>query len=249
MYTAVPFFTFINNTSINIRDALNSNVTDQNVSHDRLATELGIDVETLGVLLNATGPDNVELWVAIQDRLVEVLARYGVLSDKSADAAGAAEPTKNSVMVVHKESPGDDDPFGGSAEEIAAEETRHKVKLFAWADGVLDLSAAELELELDRAAKQFKMSKATLKALVKARRNEKTKRERADEHGPADAPEDNVRFYGRNFRVSGRGVFARRIDPADTPVWEMISSTRIDIEALTRDGRGENWGSYIVVTN
>src|SRR5215204_4843435 len=118
MRTVFSSLMYTTDGSLNIRDALNLIVTGQNVSRDRLATELGIDVERLGVLLDATVPDDVEPWVAIHDRLVEVLTRYGVFSDKSPDAAGAAEPTKNSVMVVHNESPGEDDPFGGSAEEI-----------------------------------------------------------------------------------------------------------------------------------
>ena len=85
MTTDFSFFTFMNGASLNIRDALNSIVTDQNVSRDRLATELGIDVERLDALLDVTAPDNVEPWVAIHDRLVEVLTRYGLLSDKIVD--------------------------------------------------------------------------------------------------------------------------------------------------------------------
>jgi hypothetical protein len=32
------------------------------------------------------------------------------------------------------------DPFAGSAEDVAAEETRRKVELFAWADSVLEVA-------------------------------------------------------------------------------------------------------------
>jgi len=187
MRTVFPFFTFMNDASLNIRDAFNSIVTDQNVSRDRLATELGIDVERLGVLLDATAPDNLE--------------------------------------------------------------TRQKIELFKWADGVLGFTEAELELELDAAAKRFRIAKSTLKGVLKARRNEKKKDDRARERGPGDAPEDKVIYYGRDFRASNRGVFARRIDPQGSPDWEVISSTRIDLAALTRDARAENWGCYVVLTN
>ena len=81
MTTNFPFFMFVNDSSINIRDAFNSIVTDQKVSRDRLAKELGIDVERLDALLDVTAPDDFEPWVAIHDQIVEVLTHYGVLHD------------------------------------------------------------------------------------------------------------------------------------------------------------------------
>ena len=47
------------------------------------------------------------------------------------------------------------DPFAGSAEDVAARETRRKIELYAWADSVLGLSGADLELALDDAVKRF----------------------------------------------------------------------------------------------
>ncbi|MER2266813.1 DUF927 domain-containing protein [Methylobacterium oxalidis] len=57
------------------------------------------------------------------------------------------------------------------------------------------------------------------------------------------------RCYGDRFRVSQKGVFVRRIDREDNITWEQISSTPIYVEALTRDSRGENWGTHITITN
>jgi hypothetical protein len=49
----------------------------------------------------------------------------------------------------------EEDLFAGSAEDVAADETRRKVELFALADNVLGLSGADLELALDDAVKRF----------------------------------------------------------------------------------------------
>ena len=64
-------------------------------------------------------------------------------------------------------------------------------------------------------------------------------------------PDDgkDVKYYSQDFKVSDRGVFARKLDDKDHPFWVQICTTRIDLEALTRDKRGENWGTYIVITN
>ena len=56
------------------------------------------------------------------------------------------------------------DPFAGGAEDVAADETRRKIELFAWADSVLGLNDADLELALDDAVKHFKMTRASPKA-------------------------------------------------------------------------------------
>src|SRR4051794_1536005 len=47
------------------------------------------------------------------------------------------------------------DPFAGRTEDVGAEETRRKAELFNWADGVLGLGQAELELALEAAVKRF----------------------------------------------------------------------------------------------
>ena len=57
-----------------------------------------------------------------------------------------------------------------------------------------------------------------------------------------------MRFY-EGFKSSSRGLFAQQFDKDGEAYWEQISTTRLDVEALTRDARGENWGSYAVVTN
>ena len=64
------------------------------------------------------------------------------------------------------------DPFAGSAEDHAANETRRKIELFEWADSVLDLNESELELALDDAVKRFKMSRGALKRIIDARRSD-----------------------------------------------------------------------------
>ena len=58
------------------------------------------------------------------------------------------------------EATAEQDAFAGSAEDVAAEETRRKIELFAWADSVLGLNEADLELALDDAVKHFKMTRA-----------------------------------------------------------------------------------------
>ena len=133
------------------------------------------------------------------------------------------------------------DPFAGSAEDVAADETRRKVELFTWADSVLGLSGAELELALDDAVKRFEMSRASLKRIIGARRSEKAKE---GAKGSRSEPDDgkDVKYYSQDFKVSDRGVFARKLDDKGHPFWTPICTTRIDLEALTRDERGENWG-------
>ena len=143
------------------------------------------------------------------------------------------------------------DPFAGGAEDIAADETRRKIELFAWADSVLGLNEAELELALEDAVKHFKMTRGKLKRIIAARRSEKSKAKAKAERDRAEPNDgkDNVKYYSQDFKVSDRGVFARKIDDNGHPFWDKICTTRIDLEALTRDVRGENWGTYIVITN
>ena len=143
------------------------------------------------------------------------------------------------------------DAFAGNAEEVAADETRRKIELFAWADGVLRLSEAELELALDEAAKHFKKPRGALKRIIEARRSEKSKAKAKAERGHAEPNDDkdDVKYYSLDFKVSDDGVFARKLDDNGHPIWDKICTTRIDLEALTRDAREENWGTYIILTN
>jgi hypothetical protein len=146
---------------------------------------------------------------------------------------------------------GEQDPFAGGAEDIAADETRQKIELFAWADSVLGLNEADLELALADAVKHFKMTRGTLKRIIAARRSENSKaKARADRsHAEPDDGKHNVKHYSQDFKVSDRGVFARKFDDNGHPFWDRICTTRMDLEALTRDMRGENWGTYIIITN
>ena len=134
---------------------------------------------------------------------------------------------------------------------VAADETRRKIELFAWADGVLGLNEADLELALEDAVKHFKMTRRALKRIIEARRSEKSKAKARAERSRAepDDGKDNVKYYSQDFKVSDRGVFARKIDDKGHPFWDKICTTRIDPEALTRDAREENWGTYIILTN
>jgi putative DNA primase/helicase len=141
------------------------------------------------------------------------------------------------------------DAFAGSAEEVAAEETRRKSELFAWADSVLGLNEADLELALEDAVKRFKRTRAFLKRIIAARRSEKAKAKAGRGRAEPNDAKDNVKDYPPDFKVSDRGVFARKLDDNGHPFWEKICTTRIDLEALTRDGHGENWGTYIIITN
>ena len=143
------------------------------------------------------------------------------------------------------------DPFAGGAEDVAADETRRKIELFAWADSVLGLNEADLELALVGAMKHFKMTHASLKRIIAARRSEKAKAEAQAERSRAEPNDDkdDVKYYSLDFKVSDHGVFARKLDDHGHPFWDKICTTRIDLEALTRDERGENWGTYIIITN
>jgi putative DNA primase/helicase len=143
------------------------------------------------------------------------------------------------------------DPFGGSAEDLAAEETRQKVELFGWADNVLGLNETEREVALEDAVKRFDMKRGSLKRVIAARRKEKSKAKAKAERSRAEPHDDknNVKYYSPDFKVSDRGVFVRKLDDDGHSFWEQICTTRIDLAALTRDERGENWGTYIIITN
>ena len=143
------------------------------------------------------------------------------------------------------------DAFAGSGEEVGAEETRRKIELFDWVDSVLELNEADLELALEDTVKHFNMTRGRLKQILKARRADKSKAEARAERGRAEPDDDNnnVKYYSLDFKVSDRGVFVRKLDDNGHPFWEKICTTQIDLEALTRDGRAENWGTYIIITN
>ena len=176
--------------------------------------------------------------------------------DGEARAAAAAAPAiwqeNNNRAGAESGGPSDgQDPFADNAEDIAAEETRRKSELFAWADSVLELNEADLELALDAAVKHFKMNRARLKRIIAARRSDKSKAKAKAKRGGAEPNDDkdNVKYYSPDFKVSDRGVFARKLDETGYPFWDQICTTRVDLVALTRDARAENWGTYIIITN
>jgi len=228
-------------TSLELRAALNRIIADQIISLQNLAGELGVSTAALDDMLNGAEDDNLESWIAIHGHIIEVLRRYGVLPKIDS-------PRLVPAICADADST-DEDPFAESAEDVAADETRDKVALFAWADRVLGLSDAEFELELDQASKRFKRTKEALRRIVKARRSDRKKaRDQSGKNRSSDTGSD-TRFYGHDFKSSSSGVYVRRFDSDGVPGWDQISTTRMDINAFTRDQRGENWGTYVVVTN
>jgi hypothetical protein len=150
-----------------------------------------------------------------------------------------------------RESTVEPDAFEGNAEDVAAEETRSKIELFKWADRVLGLNEAEVELALDDGEKSFKKTRRFLKRIIQARRSGKSKAEANAERRRAEPNDEknNVKYYSPDFKVSDLGVFKKKLDDKGHSFWDKICTTRIDLEALTRDARGENWGTYIIITN
>jgi hypothetical protein len=96
----------------------------------------------------------------------------------------------------------------------AAKETRDKIELFEWADSVLGLGEAELEVALDDAVKRFGRPRVTLKRIIAARRSEKSKAKAQAERNRAEPKDDDktFKYYSPDFKVSDRGVFVRKFD-------------------------------------
>jgi|SRR5450432_4013916 transcriptional regulator with XRE-family HTH domain len=189
--------------SLELRDALKRIVADRKISEEQLAAELGVSTKTLNNILNGT-EDSIEPWIAIQGRIIEVLRCYNALPQDD-----IISPNIVPVFCADADST-DEDPFAESAEDVAAEETRDKVLLFAWADSVLGLSEAELELELDRATKRFNHPKALLRRIIKARRNDK-KRPGINRAGIKRTTKDRIPDFtamtsNRPVRESGSGA-------------------------------------------
>jgi len=144
------------------------------------------------------------------------------------------------------------DPFAGGAEDIAANETRRKIELFDWADSVLELNEADLELALEDAVKHFKMTRASLKRIIAARRSEKAKAKAGRGRAKPDDDKNNVKYYSLDFKVSDRGVFARKLDDNGHPIWDKICTTRIEPEVrcnrdrqiIVRKSRGGAGAGY-----
>jgi uncharacterized protein (DUF927 family) len=165
------------------------------------------------------------------------------------EATSILVPVDGNAEAGGEEGAAESDPFEGNAEDHAAEETRRKIELFEWADSVLGLDEAELELALDDAVKHFKKSRKVLTRIIAARRSEKAKAKAERNRAEPNNDDESVKYYSADFKVSDRGVYARKFDDQGHPFWERICTTRIDLEALTRDTRGENWGTYIRITN
>jgi hypothetical protein len=116
---------------------------------------------------------------------------------------------------------------------------------------ICDLNETELEFALGDAAKRFTMKRGALRRIIVARRSEKSKANAKAERSRAEPKDDekSVKYYSPDFKVSDRGVFARQFDDHGDPFWGRICTTRIELLALTRDRREENWGTYINITN
>jgi putative DNA primase/helicase len=231
-------------TSLELRNAIKQIIVDRKISDQQLAAELGISTKALENIINGTD-DSIESWIAIQGCIVEVLRYYDALpQDDSIDAE-----TPNIVPAICADASIEEDPFAGSAEDIAAKETRERILLFEWADSVLGLNEVDMELEFERATKHFNRSRSFLRQIIKARRNDRKKeRENSGKNRSTDSGSD-TRYYGEDFRSSSAGVFVRRFECDGATFWEKISTTRMDLDAFTRDQRGENWGTYVAITN
>src|SRR4051794_33277963 len=127
MTTANSSTIFDTNTDscLNAREALARILDDQKVSRDQLAKELGVHVDVLGTILDDTGPDNVGPWLAVHDRLVDVLSQHGQLTQGAASDDTNPHDARAEVGA---------DPFAGAGEEVFSEDTRRRVELLAWAD-------------------------------------------------------------------------------------------------------------------
>jgi hypothetical protein len=102
------------------------------------------------------------------------------------EAASILPAVNGSAQAESNEGAAESDSFAGSAEDLAAEETRLKVELFEWADSVLGLNETELELALDDAVKRFGMPRRALKRIIAARRSEKLKAKAKEERSRAE---------------------------------------------------------------
>src|SRR4051812_10526531 len=195
-----------------LAEALSRIMRRSKVSPDDLAQQLGIDTETLSsILIGITWTDTAP-WLAIQDRLLQVL-RYDRLEDSATGEPSSPPIGSHTLPMVPGagEIAGDPDPFAGCADNVAADESREKAELFGWADSVLDLSESELELALEAAMKRFGRARGALCQIIRARPNDKKKQSDRSRRPPeADGTEEGVRCYGTDFKVSSRGVFARR---------------------------------------
>ncbi|WP_336485192.1 DUF927 domain-containing protein [Methylobacterium nigriterrae] len=180
-----------------------------------------------------------ESFSADESQTFEELNPDESVGNEADDASGPAEE----VVTEHHQAP-IGDPFTGFADDFRTDETRRKEELFAWADQVSSLGEAELELELLDGAKRFGLARSVLVKIIKGRKSEKARQQR-----PSGGPESGFHYYGTDFRTSEKGVFVRRTGSDGTPAWDVICTTQIKIEALTRDARGENWGAYVIVTN
>jgi putative DNA primase/helicase len=232
---------------IGVRTALNQILIQGKASHEQLAAQLGVSAEVLSTMLAVENHDWFHSGLLDHDRFLDVLQQHDLSQDATARRAGTASEAPATLPAVIESLENEEpDPFAANAEEVAAKETREKIELFAWADGVLDLTGADLELALEIASKRFVRDRAWLLRIIKNRKDDREPDRRRADQGP---PDENVRYYGTDFKVSDRGVFASRRDSEGDRIWDQISSTRIDLAALTRDTREENWGTYIIARN
>jgi Domain of unknown function (DUF927) len=181
-------------------------------------------------------------------RVLEASPRWGLVRNGAGYERDSSSrlprlPVIESAPITEHLSEVADNPGDGCVDE-----TREKRELLEWADRMCSLDEAEFELALDQAVLRFKRGRATLRQLVKGRRKRTCKQaDSAAETRNEEAAD--VHYYGVDFKVSSRGVFARQFDKKGKELWKQISTTRIDLLALTRDVRGQDWGTYIAITD
>ncbi len=224
-----------------IKGAVRRLIESGKFTRQQLAGRLGLTPDEMDKLMADHGEAD------LPQALHRLLEEYGIRP-----AAAAVDASRSLLTLAANPDQEESDPFVGSAEDVSADETRQKIELFAWADNVLGLSEAELELALEKAIRRFECNRETLKRIIKARRSDKQKaRARAAQSHAAGRPEEDIAYYGpgRDYKVSSRGVFVRLLNAEGDPTWEQICTTRIDLLALTRDTRQERWGTYVEITN
>jgi Domain of unknown function (DUF927) len=80
-------------------------------------------------------------------------------------------------------------------------------------------------------------------------------RQTAAEGEARERRDEEVKLYGElgQYKVRNRGVFFRAIEELETgeqlTKWVQISRTRIELMAVTRSNRDDNWGVYVKIVN
>src|SRR3954462_14521218 len=108
-----------------LRRGLRRIVEVQKISRNELAQQLGVGTEILGSILLGIEWETAEPWFANRDRVIEVLRRYGLLEGEAVHVSDfpAASVSALPALAPECDTAEEADPFMGSAEEVAADET------------------------------------------------------------------------------------------------------------------------------